>query len=233
MNSPVEIPDLTGGALIDFDPGRRVLLLAFAGQYQQIGIPIFEFRKICSEFKQVNQILLRDSKKLWYHQGLPEAGDSIADIVSFLKKYLRHPATERTVIFGNSGGAYAALLFGSLLQADEVHAFSPKSFLTPWKRIMIGDYKLHSGLAQLVSLQLRGEKKYFDLIKILEESAGSAKNYHVYYSRDHKIDRWHACRLETISGVQLHPFPCNTHNLISLLKENGQLRQIIKKALEQ
>ncbi len=223
---------MTGGALIDFDPRRRVLLLAFAGQLQQIGIPIFEFRKICSEFKQVNPILLRDCKKLWYHQGLPEAGDSIADIVSLLKKYVQHPATDRTVVFGNSGGAYAALLFGSLLQVDEIHAFSPKSFLTPWKRIMLGDFKIRNGLALLASLQLRGEKKYFDLKKVLEENTSSAKNIHVYYARDHRIDRWHACRLKNITGVQLHPFPYKKHNLIRFLKENGQLRQIIENAVK-
>ena len=42
-------------------------------------------------------------------------------------------------MLGSSAGGYAALLFGRLLEADEVHAFGPQTFISPSLRLRYSD----------------------------------------------------------------------------------------------
>lgn len=217
---------------IDFDVNRHVLLICFSGLAGKLGLPIFEFNRLTSKMDGVNKIYLRDAQKLWYHRGVQGVGKNIAAIATFLKGYTRHPSTRRIVVLGNSGGAYAALLFGYLLTADEVHAFSPKTIISPLKRLLIYDLPRREPARGLWKLFWFGERKYFDLKRVFSNSVGRHNTFHIYYSAYNRIDHFHAVRMGTLAGVHLHAYAHAEHNLIKHLRQSGELVQIIEKALQ-
>lgn len=216
---------------IHFDSKSNVLLLIFSGLAQMVGMPFFEFNNITSGLDRVNKIYLRDTHKLWYHRGLPNMGNDIDAIAYFLQQYTTHPATRKTIIIGNSGGGYAALLFGHILGADEVHAFSPKIFIDPIKRIINNDFPPITSISHLFSLYLHGQRKYFDLKKVFLSSVPQKGDFHLYFAENNKIDLLQASRMKSIPGIHLHPFQYDQHNLIRILKQSGKLRKLIEQAI--
>jgi len=216
---------------IDFDPKRNVLLITFSGLAQRIGMPFFEFNNITSRLRDINKIFLRDTHKLWFHQGLPEIGNNIDDIATTLRKYTKHPSIRKTVVFGSSGGGYAALLLGYLLQVDEIHAFSPKTFIDPIQRILNYDIPWAISIKAYIRLYLHGQSKYFDLRPVFQAPSPRQGIYHVYYAQNHRIDNIHATRMKSLSGVHLHPFHYNNHNLVHFLKKTGELGNIIEQSI--
>jgi hypothetical protein len=198
-----------------FDPARRVLLLAFGGLAGKLGLPVFEFFHLTSRFEQTNTIFLRDSRKLWYHAGLPGIGGDVESIAAFLQRYTEHPSTQRVITFGNSGGGYAAMLFGQMLQVNEVHAFSPKTSIEPLVRLRFLDIPTWRNFTQPLLLWLfhRGQRQYFDLKKRLIEHPSTGTQFHIYYSSDNRIDRRNATRMVSQRNVCLHPYPAAGHDL--------------------
>ena len=80
--------------------------------------------------KAYKHIFIRDVFKQWYLAGINSNINTPEKLIEFLRK-----ETEgyHTVMLGSSAGAYAAILYGSLLQTKKVIAFNPqyelKSFL--------------------------------------------------------------------------------------------------------
>lgn len=216
---------------IDFDPKQNVILLIFGGLAQKIGMPFFEFNNITSGLSRANKIFLRDEYRLWYHLGLPDVGKDIDAVASFLQQYTTHPSTQKIIAIGNSGGGYAALLFGTILEADEIHAFSPKTFINPIKRIINNDIPPKTGSKHLLKLFLHGQRKYFDLRKVFLSSTPHKGNFHIYYAENNKKDTLHATHMKSIPGIHLHPFHYNQHSLIRFLKQSGRLSEIIEHAI--
>jgi hypothetical protein len=226
------INDPTTPIAIDFDASRNVLLLAFGGLAGRIGFPMFEFNRLTRGLQTTNKIYLRDPYNAWYHRGLPGIGADLEGVASFLKQYTKHPSTRRSIAVGNSGGGYAALLFGHLLGVDEIHAFSPKTFIDPIERLKARDVPPGFQLRDWWWLIRRGERKYFDLKDVLSQSPSCKPTVHVYYSAHHRIDRLHANRIESVGGIHAHAHPHRRHGLIQLMKKSGELAEILERAVQ-
>ena len=71
--------------------------------------------------KGAKHIFLRDIKKQWYLTGVNQEYNSIKKLSQFLKK-----ETEgyKVITLGSSAGGYAAVLFGSLLNAECIYTFN-------------------------------------------------------------------------------------------------------------
>ena len=231
MDFESALNDKTSPIAIDFDENKHVLLIAFGGLANQIGLPMFEFNKLTSGLKNINKIYLRDQNKLWYHRGLPGMGNNLESIATFLRSYTTHQSTHKVVIFGNSGGGYAALLFGNILQADEVHAFAPRTYINPIKRLIQNNLPSGRKIQVLLKLFFYGQKKYFDLKKFFKPSLNTKGNFYIYYPSEHKMDNLHAYRMKKMPRVYLHPYKYDRHDLIVILKRNGELKKIIKRAI--
>ncbi len=214
---------------VEFDPERRLLLLAFGGLAAQLGFT-FEFKNISARFEAVNKIYLRDAQRQWYHGGVEGVGKDIAGVVDFLRAYTTHPATRRCVAFGNSGGGYAALLFGHLLAVDEVHAISPQTQLDPIVRALRRQVGMWRPLIRLL-LNARAEPEYFDLKRLLDRQPNGRTRFHIYYSADSRRDRHPALRMRGVPSVELHPYVHSGHNLVAVLKRQGELERIMDGAL--
>jgi pimeloyl-ACP methyl ester carboxylesterase len=231
FEATINSPD--AAVAIDFYDARGVLLIAFGGLAGKLGMPVFEFFHLTSKIERVNKIFLRDRHRLWYHAGLSGIGKDVDSIASFLRQYTEDPSTHRVITFGNSGGGYAAMLFGQMLQVNEVHAFSPKTFIDPLMRIQALDLSSWRDPRQPMALWLfhRRQRQYFDLKKWLVDHPAPRTQFHVYYSGKHRVDRLHAARMEAVNNVCLHSYPTEGHDLVRQLKQTGELSRIVERSI--
>ncbi|CAA0110536.1 Uncharacterised protein [BD1-7 clade bacterium] len=231
MTFESNLEDVTSPVAIDFCENKNVLLIAFAGLAGKLAIPMFEFNQSTKELENVNKIYLRDHKRLWYHAGLYNVGNNIESIANYLRRYTTHSSTNKVVVIGSSGGGYAALLFGHILQADEVHAFSAKTTINPILRFMRNDLPKRNRLKRMLYLLSKGEKRYFNIERIFRLHPNHKTSYHIYFSCNHERDTFHALRVKHIPNVHLHPYEYNRHNLVAFLKKEGELSSILKQAI--
>jgi pimeloyl-ACP methyl ester carboxylesterase len=231
MDFESQLNDITASIAVDFNEEKHVLLIAFGGLARKLGFPMFEFNKITSDLDNANKIYLRDQKGIWFHRGLHGAGYNIDGIADYLLQYTTHKSTKKVIIFGNSGGAYTALLMGHILQANEVHAFAPVTFINPTKRLFQRQTPLSIHIRRLLLLFIYGQRKYFDLKRLFKKNRNNRGKYHIYFPSGNKFDNLHATRMKDIPNIYLHPYQYNQHNLINNLKKSGELREIIERSL--
>jgi len=161
---------------------------------------------------------LRDQKPL------PRLNDNSGKMhpqVAFIRGH------RRVVLTGYSLGGFAALLFGNLLGADEVHAFSPQTFISLSRRIWYRDHrwqryvlKLHCSAACL---------EVCDLRPLLARPSRQTRKF-VYYAKDSRLDKLHALRLAELPGVEFRAFDEGSHRLVTALRDSGDLRRILEGA---
>jgi len=75
-------------------------------------------------------------------------------------------------------------------------------------------------------------KEYFDLKKYLEENNSYKTQINIYYDPSHMHDRRHAERLGNTNNVILHPIKEGRHAVVKAMRDNGQLKSLLKSAFE-
>jgi hypothetical protein len=213
---------------IDLSPSSTSLLIAFGGIYGALGMAPFEFFNLTKNY-EVNKIYIRDLYQCWYHRGLPELAKDIEDIALFLKKAVNKTGVERVVLVGNSMGGYAAILFGTLIDANEVHAFSPQTFIDKKNCEFYRDNRWHN---ELDKVYLFSESKFYDLKSVVDGYVGRC-TFHIHYSTLDRLDKLHAEHLGKFAVTSLHPYNIGGHAVIKHLKESGMLESIICGAISQ
>lgn len=203
-------------------------MIAFAGVIGRMGMPTFEFFKV-TDGMRVNRIFVRDLQHLWYQRGVRELGDDVATAAAALLALVAASHPTRVVTIGNSGGGYAALLFGALIGADEVLAFSPQTVLG---RVEAMRYRESTWLHVTERLEAAGgpDARHADLRPLLAATRPSP-SCHIHYARGDGIDTLHAEHLRDVPGVELHPHDHGDHNLIVRLRDEGRLRGLLSTAL--
>jgi len=105
-------------------PNADTLIVSFAGNAKLFGgIPRFEFVNFLKQFNVSKHFYIDEHNDL-YHKGLIGT-TSIDETVTYLKNEIKQ--YKRVLFLGNSGGGYAAILFGSLLEVNMVLAFVPQT----------------------------------------------------------------------------------------------------------
>jgi hypothetical protein len=216
------------GFVADIPPGSPVVLVAFGGLALQVGgIPPFELFNLVSDLN-VGKLFVRDLVGAFYHQGVKGLGVSIPEVADELGRLLA--GAGRTVFVGPSAGGYAALLFGSLVGADEVHAFSAATFLDDTHRRLWRDDRWPEQMRR-VRAGPPVNRQFLDLKPVLR--GRPPKNAHLHFGARHRLDRHHASRMRRITGVSLHPHQSDAHMLAKELRDRGELKEIIRAAIEQ
>lgn len=212
----------------DFSSASNALLVAFGGIGAGLGMPPFEFFRLAADIP-TKKMFVRDLEQTWYQRGLPGISRDVRSTVAYLQDELARLKVERTVFVGNSMGAYAAILFGWLLDVDVVHAFAPQSFIGRLARLWNRDFRWRAQMRRLhATPQLSDE--YFDLRRVL--SRHSRKTViHVHFPDGHRLDRLHSRRLGSHESVVLHPYPHGAHNLIKQLRDAGELEALLRQSL--
>lgn len=211
------IRDPNQSVAVDLSYRNRPLLIAFGGISGGLGVPPFEFFK-ATEDLDVNKIWLRDLSQSWYHSGQPSVSRNINGTARFLRRMVDKLRSDHVVIFGNSMGGYAAILFGILINADAVHAFSPHTNITSSKDIRYKD--------KLRYVHDNFSNKFFDLRSVMR-STDYLCDFNLYFGSQNKLDKKHAMHLEGEQNVTLNSYDFDGHGLIKVLKKSGELRNII------
>ena len=216
-----EIRGSDQSAIIDLSYQNKPLLIAFGGMVGALGMPPFEFFKLTRNL-DVNKIYLRDLNQTWYHSGLPGISDNIEESASFLRRKIDESNANKVVVFGNSMGGYAAIVFGVLIKADIVHAFSPQTF--------INDADYIRSKRQVWYVHNNFSDTYFDLSAVIH-SHRDLPELHLYYDSTNELDKEHAMRLKSSPNVALHSFCGGGHTVIRTLRNSGELQGIIVSSL--
>lgn len=211
----------------DYSSDARVLFIAFSGlRRAPKERPGFSFIHITGALP-AKKLFVRDLTKAWYLRGLPGISRSVADTTEFFRSEIAAVGAERVVVVGYSLGGFAAMLYGTLLDADEVHAFSPQTFVSLRQRIRYGDHRWNR---YALKLPLTTPRAYRDLRPVLERSSASTR-HHVYFAEDSRLDVLHARHIEGLRDVTFHPFKEGRHRLVTALRDSGELLKIFESAV--
>jgi len=212
----------------DLSPQSSAMLIAFGGMRGGLGMPVFEFFKVTGEI-DCKKVFVRDLQQAYYQRGLPSIASDIDGIARHLQALARE-SDKHLVVVGNSMGGYAALLFGAMLQASTVHAFSPQTFIDYWNRLRYHE-KRWGREVWSAHRYLRAKRSSFDLRKVLLSSSASATTFHVHYSTANEMDRVQAEHLKGLPNVILHNYDVGGHAIIKNLRDSGSLLRLLTEAL--
>jgi hypothetical protein len=161
-----------------------------------------------------NVVIFQDRYGACYQQGIsPQLNTFEAFLDWQIAFRARLPHVRRLFCLGTSAGAYAALLFGRLLEAEEVWAFGPPTDIDqPSHQQMLGD------------LSVPRERR--DLAQLLGSPNGKTI-YNVYFNEGCAEDAAAAQRISHCDGVRLWPQPGKTHDVLSVMFENDRLATLL------
>jgi len=213
---------------LDLAPASPTLLATLGGIAGGIGIPPFEFLRMASDLG-VKTAFIRDLSQSWYQGTIPEVGDGLDGIAQTLREIVAREKIERMVVVGNSMGGYGALIVGSIAGADEVHAFSPITFIGPLARVRYGDWRWREQILRAYRHSLFSSR-FFDVLPYISHPLGTTR-FHIYYSSMDRLDVAHAERLRGIDAVSLHRYDHGGHKLVTHLRDTGSLARILRTAL--
>ena len=200
------------------------------------GMPITDTAWVPFQFVQstlsmpVNKVYLRDMHRSWYHHGLRPDGVAIDDSAAFLMENLIAQGVKRIVCIGSSAGGYAAMLFGHLINADEVHAFAPRTYVDVDNRLKYDDFYMDQYVENLYGYEL-AQKEYFDLRTVFEARDNGRTNYFIHYTREIRNDCVNADHLLGVSRVYRHEYQEGAHRIARALRDNGHLDTLLDTAL--
>jgi hypothetical protein len=221
--------DADPGLVHDLEPDSPALLIAFGALPARVeDFPLFEFSRSASSLG-VKAAFVRDPHRSWYHRGIESRPSGVESVCARLAQVIADAGVERTVTVGSSAGGYAALLFGHLLEVDEVLAFAPQTFLDPALRERHGeDRHLWAYKPLLESGSLDG--RYADLRPVLAQGNGKT-SFHIHYARVTPLDSAHASHLADLDGVTLHAHERGGHRVVKSLRNSGALQDLLRDAL--
>ena len=198
----------------------HLLIIAFAG----IGVvPEGERREIRWEFENALHVIpdahvmfVKDTSLSWYN-----AQDGRSDLVSILRSYRTSNNITRTATIGLSMGGFAAILFGSLIDADIALAFCPQTV---------------SNLSE----NSRPDQRYNDIIfdgevcgvSDLRELDAFRCDCKLFFGSEDWLDVWHATRLADYPNVHLHMIRGADHSsLPDGIRRSVPLYELVKQLI--
>ncbi len=200
--------------LEDFSSDSNVLLVCFSARHITPKCR-YHFLDFMANFPG-KKLFVRDIQDAWYNKGLPGITRNVEQTSIYLKNIIDQQDIEKIVFLGASSGGYAALLFGYLLDVDEIHAFGAQTKIP----------NSPEEIALLTDL----ESSYFDLATVYQKKSVSS-NCHLYFDNQFPPDREHAHHLKQITNLELHGYEAEVGHKISLwLKHQGLLSSIILNA---
>lgn len=122
--------------IINENSTRDTAIVCFGGFALTMGgIVPYDFLSFLSKhFKNVDKYFYRDIKQMCYHKGIDKLSTDIESTAFYLKTKIVDKY-KRVIFTGNSAGAYASMLYGSLLNVSDVIVFKPITILYGRKNI--------------------------------------------------------------------------------------------------
>jgi pimeloyl-ACP methyl ester carboxylesterase len=222
---PLVDPNLSVG--YELTSQSKTMLIAFAAlaPYKPPPFHLFEFTSSLT----VKRMFVRDPERVWFQRGIPGFGQTIDEAAASLRLVLEEQEIERLVMIGNSAGGYGAMVFGALLEADLVLAFSPQTFLDRAWMEEGGDRRWAANFKMLAE-HGGPDPRWVDLRDALPRERRERTVFEVHYPVNFELDVRQAERLEGVEGVEMRPHERGYHNFIQTLRNNGELSEILRVA---
>jgi hypothetical protein len=217
---------------LDMEHDSTTLLIAFGGMQGGLGFPPFEFFKATAGFN-IKRMFVRDLRQTWYHQGIRDGGDNIAELAVTLQQLIDPHRIDRLVVTGTSAGGYGALVFGSLLGAHTIIAFAPQTVLELdilWAMGELGDHRWDPQVKRMVAKGCL-DARWSDLRRALPEARQGHTRMELHYDPAMQFDREHSERLAGLDGVVMIPREGGGHNISKDMRETGELEPLLRAAL--
>lgn len=215
-NEPIEIELSTTG---------RNLYIFFGGIAAGIAMPPFEFYN-SSKIIDENKIFVRDFDQCWYQNGLPGISKDVRSTAWQIQTKIKEIAPQKTFFVGNSMGGYAAIMFAHLVDnVDQVIAFAPQTFISPFLRFKHKDSRWKKQITRTYRRSALKEKIWN--LKPLLLNVSNGPKVSVYVSKDNFLDYAHASYVKDVPGVEIHEFERGGHALVKWLRDEGKLPAIM------
>jgi hypothetical protein len=214
---------------LDMRPRSGTLLVAFGGMRGELGMPPFEFFK-AAQGLAAKKLFVRDLRQAWYHRGIPGHGATLEECAAALRELIDGAHVERLVVAGNSAGGYAAMILGSLMEADVALCFAPQTVLDLGVLADMDDHRWDEQLRELLEAGVI-DGRYVDVRSALADAPSGRTAFEVYFDEDFDVDRLHAERVGAVAGVTLHPLRGGKHGIARDMRESGQLDRVLRAAL--
>ena len=223
-------PSSLAAAPIKVEKGEdsSVLVLAFTGLAGKLTLPTFDFLSSAALLKY-DRIMLRDDSRTCYLGGIPPAAQDFDSLIALLTQQIADLAPKHVISIGTSGGSHAAVLFGHLLRADYVHAFSPYTTMAPGQGRVDDpeDSKRYADVLEQLDRLPAAVRRYLDLREVLGKWNGKTR-FNIHVCADSVRDLARANRLQGLPGVTLHRYGCNHHRVAAWLIRRHSLLPLLK-----
>jgi hypothetical protein len=212
----------------DYAEESGVLLVSFSGlKRSPEKIPGFSLRRVF-EGLPAKKLYVRDLDKAWFLRGLRGVTANVDETAAWLRAEAASVQARRVVFTGYSLGGFAALLYGILCGADEVHAISPQTFISFWKRLRSGD---HRWRRYVLPMHFGDTRRFHDLRPwLLKEPTRTQLN--VYFARDSRLDALHVEHVRGLPRVAIHERSEGSHRLVTAMRDSGELRTLFERAIQ-
>lgn len=214
--------------------------------------PAFDFYGRLRKLEQasgqpLNKILVRDSGNAWYHRRIAGLGNHVDETAQALRELVRRIAPGQVTTIGQSMGAYAAVMYGLLLDVQQIVAFGPLSFLD------VQQARLYHELRWLPVMESLAQDPpasgYYDLAALCRARATEHTQLHLVFgtrpdaarpdvanpganaSESVNLDAMHAQRLAAFGRCTLHPFPQSGHAVVQHLIDTKRINGLLAKCI--
>ena len=212
--------------------------------------PAFDFYGRLRKLEQasgqhLNKILVRDSGNAWYHRHIAGLGSHVDETAQALRELVRRIAPSHTTTIGQSMGAYAAVMYGLLLEVQQIVAFGPLSFLDVQQARLYHELRWLSVMESLA--QDPPASGYYDLAALCRARATDKTQLHLVFgtrpdaarpdvanggggasaSESVNLDAMHAQRLAAFGQCTLHPYPHSGHAVVQHLIDTKRINALL------
>ena len=180
----------------------------------------------------INKVLLRDPANAWYQRGLPGVGADIDAVAARLGELIAAVAPKKTVFIGQSMGAYAAIMFGALLDVDVILAFGALSFFDPVSAVTYHDRRW---LPVMLDVDQNPPPAMYRDLPALCRTRGVGPDLRVFFgtrpdpgaSESVSLDVLHAMRFAALENCLVQPYPALGHAVVQYLIDTSQLDALL------
>lgn len=216
--------------LCDIKKDKRFpLIIVFGGLYGNIGHNIYEFKSFLQSNFDIHFIFVKDRSQSWYTNGVYGVGNNIDEVVRHLSNKIKKIKYTKIITTGMSMGGYASLLFGKLLNAENIISFSPQIFIDDKSRKKYKDFRYNKEISKIINLK---KKKYKNLL--LEDFSSVKSNILLVVPENTKIDILHVNLFNKKNkSSRILVIKNQTHtSLMKYLRDNDNyLYRIFKKSI--
>lgn len=214
------------------DNNSDVLLVSFAGMGWKDSIPTFIFYNFLKQYN-VDKLFVRDITCRYYITGLKNSTKSLEETIELLREKINIKPYKKIIALGCSAGAFAAILYGEILNFTKIIAFAPQTVINHKKELLIEDiYNAPNTCKWLTTRYL--ENEYYNKCLDLANFKPFKTPIDIHYSINGNkgIDKKHALYLES-NNCFIYEHPGNDHMIALTLRNKGKLQKIIEKEIMQ